>query len=133
MKTTFTLIIAVLIATLSSSPIDGTEKIGNVSPCFQVAAEKCITDFLHSDRIASLTVPDNGIKQTLSQRTETTNVLYCTINLVKLLFWHVVQAASDAQSLLGFNFQIFQSVPSECSYYFLRLCVLSSQAHPPTM
>ena len=80
----------------------------------------------------AFSIPKYHIKQTFSLRSSLNYFLRWAIFLCKNLF--IKDSNSNGEKIFLFNFTRLGDCRTRpgCSYYFFRLNVLSSQAHPPT-
>lgn len=107
-----------------------TSAISPHSQIFQTASFQSNEKAAHT--APAFSIPKYHIKQTFSLRSSLTYILRWAIFLSKNLF--IKDSTSNDERIILFNF----TRPGDCrkrpgcSYYFFRLNVLSSQAHPPT-
>lgn len=71
--------------------------------------------------------------QIVSLSAATTYVFRWFINFTKLFFRHLALLFTETVTLKNSSEWSIQILLFGCSYYFFRLSVLSSQAHPPTI
>lgn len=94
----------------------------------------CCPEIASETKEIALSVSRGCVDQPLSleRSYSISSLIRHAVNISKLFFSDILASASENAGSTGFRLEVFQRNPFKCSYYFMRLCVLSSQAHPPT-